>query len=303
MYSDICPVCSSNKIKLFIKGISDITFKTTTEVFDVFHCEKCDAKFQNPFIPENVVGKYYPSADYHPFRTNHNLVSINLKYNPASIYMRTLLKKHKPSDSFSLIDIGCGGGTFLMTVKAYFPNAFLMGVDVSEIAINNLNLGGIDGVCCSLYSFDINKKFDYIVSSQVLEHLNNPNTFVQKLTQLANEDTFIMIDVPASDSYSARKFTTRWVHWDLPRHSILYSKITLEYLLDKNFTKIKLLRGGSFLAFFNSYKLSKNRDIYKQTLPDRIFLKLVTPFAKLFNLNFLFDDKLIWIGKLKKNEA
>ena len=291
-----CPVCSQQNTSLFIKDLADITFKTTDEKFNLYNCNNCDAKFQFPFIPENIVGKYYPDSSYHPFQLSKP-ISIRSKYNPPSMYLERLIKTHKPDDTFSLIDVGCGGGTFLMSVKSYFPNAQLTGVDVSQIAINNLKSAGIEGICSSLYSFEANKKFDYITSSQVLEHLNQPYAFINKIKELATNETIIMIDVPASDSYSAKKYGRNWVHWDLPRHSILYSAKTFNHLFN-DFKTLELKHGGSIVAILSSHKISKEKNIYKQSLFEKFFLKLLSPIAKLLNLNFLFSDKLVWIGKL-----
>ncbi|HEY0031082.1 MAG TPA: class I SAM-dependent methyltransferase [Bacteroidia bacterium] len=297
MASATCPVCSNNNTSIFIEGIKDVTFKTTTEEFNVYNCADCSAKFQHPFIPENVVGKYYPTS-YHPFQLGDTVIPLNLKYNPQSIYLRNLISRYKPNETFSLIDIGCGGGTFLMSVKKHFPNAQLMGVDVSDAAIQNLKKAGIEGICDSLYNFETDKKFDYISSSQVLEHLNKPYEFLDKIKSLSTAATIIMIDVPASDSYSAKKYGKNWVHWDLPRHSILYSIKTFQYLM-KDFQTIELRHAGSIAAIFSSYKLSKDKDIYQQSASEKLFQKTLSPLAKLFGWDFLFSDKLIWIGKLK----
>ncbi len=298
MSETICPICSGKNTSIFYEGLSDFTFKTTDKKFDLFCCTNCDAKFQHPFIPESEVGKYYPASTYQPFQLNSNLISPKLKYSPQSIYIRKLMTEHKPEDVFSLIDVGCGGGTFLMTVKKYFPNAELMGIDVSETAVQNLKSVNIDCVCSSLYDFNINKKFDYVVSSQVLEHLNQPYAFIKKIKELASNKSQIMIDVPASDSYSAKKYGRNWVHWDLPRHSILYSAKTLSYLLQE-FETINLQHGGTVVAVLSSYKISKQQDIFAQRFFEKMVLKVITPLAKLFNLNFLFSDKLIWIGRIK----
>jgi SAM-dependent methyltransferase len=263
----------------------------------LYHCSICDAKFQFPLIPENIVGKYYPDSTYHPFQLNSMPIKINSKYNPQSIYLQELMKSHKKDDVFSLIDIGCGGGTFLMSVKTYFPNARLAGVDVSAMAIENLKTIGIHGVCSSLYSFEVNKKFDYVISSQVLEHLNSPHLFLKKIKELSTDQTKIMIDVPATDSYSAKKYGRNWVHWDLPRHSILYSKKTLNHLF-KDFKPIQIKHGGTIVALLSSYKLSKGENIYKQGPLEKFFVKFFSPIAKLLNINFLFSDKVIWIGRL-----
>lgn len=293
-----CPICFNDNTSIFIEGLEDVTFKTTKEKFNLYSCPNCDAKFQYPFIPENVVGKYYPNTTYHPFQLNKP-ISHKSKHYPQSIYLRLLLNKHKPEDSFSLIDVGCGGGTFLMSVKKYFPNAQLMGIDVSDTAVQNLKTIQIECICSSLYDFEVNKKFDYITSSQVLEHLNQPYLFLKKIKELADPESVIMIDVPASDSYSAKKYNRNWVHWDLPRHSILYSEKTLNFLF-KDFTTLELKHAGSIAALLSSYKISKGENVFTPTLSERIKLKLSSFAAKLFKMNFLFSDKLVWIGKIQK---
>lgn len=49
----------------------------------------------------------------------------------------TLFKRF-PNDS-SVIDVGCGGGAFLRHLSAYYPNMKLMGIDVSESAVEQAN--------------------------------------------------------------------------------------------------------------------------------------------------------------------
>ena len=293
-----CPICLEKKVSLFIDKYEDINFKTTTEQFNLFSCSNCDAKFQSPFVSEQEVGKYYPQAAYHPFNLNKNVIQSNLKYNPQSIYLALLLKERSRDENFSLIDLGCGGGSFLMSVKSYFPNAELMGVDISETAFENLKSTGIEALRRSMYDYEINRKFDYITSSQVLEHLNHPYNYLERLATLAKEDTKIMLDIPATDSYSAIKFGRYWVHWDLPRHSIMYSKTTLKYLL-RNFTTVKLQHAGSLAAFYSSYKLKRNKRVHNRSYLEILILKIATKVAKILSLNFLFSDKLVWIGKLK----
>lgn len=292
-----CPVCDSRNVHAEYLQMEDLTFKVTKEKFDLYACVDCDAKFQYPFIPEDEVGKYYPGEDYHPFSVNHVLISPNKKRNPQSNYISYLFQKHSKEDSFSLIDVGCGGGSFLNSVKHYFPNAEIYGVDVSELAINNLKKIGIDGEVSSLYDFQTAHPYDYIVSSQVLEHLNRPHDFIAKVRSIAHENSAIMIDVPATDSYSARKFGRSWVHWDLPRHSILYSKKSLTILFSNYFETIRLEHAGSVIAIRSSKKISQGKNIYVNTPTDKL-INYLSPVLRKFG--FLYSDKLYWIGKLKK---
>ena len=294
-----CPICHSSDTSIFLEGLNDFNFNATQEKFNLLACKRCDAKFQYPFIPESEVGKYYPASSYQPFRLNHAPIQLAWKYNAQSIYLRALHERYQKEDQFSLIDVGFGGGTFLMSVKYYFPNAVLMGIDVSETAIDNLKSIGIEGVCGSLYNFDAQRTFDYIVSSQVLEHLNQPYLFLKTLEKLAHADTQIMIDVPATDSFTAKQFGRNWTHWDPPRHSILYSEITLKYLF-KDFKTLQIRHAGSMLAILSSYKVKRGKSPLQPIFPlEQIVFGIAQQIGKLFKLHFLFDDKLIWIGKIK----
>ncbi len=301
MPNPTCPICKSTKTAIMYEGLTDGNFFATTEVFDLFSCKTCEAKFQYPFIPEEVVGKYYQSATYQPFHLNTKPIQLQWKFNPQSIYLRILSEKHKKDDVFSLIDVGCGGGTFLMSVKHYFPNAKLMGVDVSETAIENLKKHKIEGFCSSLYEFDPKTKFDFITSSQVLEHLNQPYAFLETIKRLSHAETQIMIDIPASDSTSAKFFGRNWTHWDLPRHSIHFTENTLKYLF-QNFKTLEIRYAGSFFAYLSSYKIKKGKSPHEAIFPFELTIfRIITQLGKFLRMNFLFDDKLIWRGNLKNN--
>ncbi|MEY2829560.1 MAG: hypothetical protein RIQ33_1418, partial [Bacteroidota bacterium] len=271
-----CPLCKNSKIEIAIKQLADISFQTTQLKFDLWQCNNCSVYFQNPFIDEKEVGAYYPSSDYHPFQTKPVIIPSRLKYHPPSIYLRFLMTQYKPTDSFSLIDVGCGGGTFLWSVKQLFPNAKLLGSDVSDIAIKNLNQLGIEGINCSFRAIPTSTKFDVIVSSQVIEHLNFPDEYKSVLKNLAHKDSIVMIDTPAADSYSAQKYKEHWIHWDLPRHSIIYTHASLTQLFS-DWQCIKSGYGGSLLALMSCYKRSKGQNIYHHTLFQKLILKIATP--------------------------
>jgi SAM-dependent methyltransferase len=297
MSSASCPICQSTSVLLHFGGLKDLTFKTTARTFDLYRCDECEAQFQHPFIPESEVGQYYPSESYAPFR-NVALISPDLKYHPQSMYLRMLLETHEKHDKFNLIDVGCGGGTFLKTVRHHFPNAELLGVDVSETGISNLKGAGIEGICSSLYDFRTERKFDYITASQVLEHLNRPYELLARITELAHPKSRIMIDVPNTDCYASKKYGRFWVHLDLPRHSILYNEKSLRRVM-KNFRNSEIRFGGSTAAVMSSYKLSRNEDIYKLSGIQKLILKVFTPLAKMMGRQEFFNDKIVWMGQLK----
>lgn len=292
-----CPVCTSSSVKFTFKT-KDIWFKKNSDEFEVYACDKCGCHFQNPFIPDEEVGKYYPDENYTPFN-KQTIIPLKYKHNPHSIYLRILHQRETKDSSFTLLDLGCGGGGFLNSVKHYFPNAKVVGVDVSSFAIDTLKSQSIEGYVSSLYDFQIDRKFDYIFSSQVLEHLSNPIGFVESIKRHAHHDTFIAIDVPNLDSLSFKLFRKNWVHVDMPRHQILYGKDSLKIIF-KDFETESLFFAGSTLALISSLKIKIFGSIIKDNVLSKLFINGVSFISKIFSLNNLYTDKIIWSGRLKK---
>lgn len=63
-------------------------------------------------------------------------LKILFKINKLLGFFNSTIKvlKQFPQDA-SLIDVGCGGGLFLLHLSEYFPNMNMLGIDVSETAI------------------------------------------------------------------------------------------------------------------------------------------------------------------------
>jgi SAM-dependent methyltransferase len=292
-----CPVCLSTAIKFSFKT-KDIWFMKNADEYEVYACTSCGCHFQNPFIPDAEVGKYYPNEDYTPFN-KQSIIPLTYKHNPHSIYLRLLHQREEKNSSFSLLDLGCGGGGFLNSVKHYFPNAKIVGVDVSPYAIDTLRSQSIEGYVSSLYDFKVDRTFDYIFSSQVLEHLSNPKGFVESIRNHAHENTFIAVDVPNLDSLSFKLFRKNWVHIDMPRHQILYGKKSLNIIF-KDFKTNSIFFAGSTLAIISCFKIKLFGSIIKDNVITKLFINGLSFTAKVFSLNKLYTDKIIWSGSLKK---
>ena len=104
--------------------------------------------------------------------------------------------------TFSVIDLGCGTGTISKAVKNEFPNINITCVDISgnmlELAKNKIG-GDVTCIPADFNSFNFPQKYDLIVSSLALHHLENDNDkleFYRKIYSALNQDgVFINIDV------------------------------------------------------------------------------------------------------------
>ena len=123
-----CPFCQSEKTKIafFLKDHS-----VSKETFSLFDCEDCGLRFTNPVPDASSIGKYYQSEDYIS-HSNTKKGIVNTLYHAARDFM--IQQKINWIKSFSshkkLLDIGCGTGHFMHTLK---QNGFeVKGVEVDE---------------------------------------------------------------------------------------------------------------------------------------------------------------------------
>ena len=114
------------------------------------------------------------------------------------------IKNYLQSNHY-ILDVGCREGVFLNKLKL---NGYIntIGIDVSDIALQvcslkhecyNMNLMNIDSL----------QKFDFIIVSHVLEHIPQPNIFIDKVYEQLNTNGFLFIEIPLQkkSKFSKRK--------------------------------------------------------------------------------------------------
>ena len=119
---------------------------------------------------------------------------------------------------FEAIDLGCGTGTLSKAVKDGFPGAKFTCVDISgrmlEIAADKL---GADVRCieADFYDFDFPQKYDLVVSSLALHHLETDEdklAFYRKIRSALNPGGVLaVIDVVlGSDDGLQQAYMSKW---------------------------------------------------------------------------------------------
>ena len=98
-----------------------------------------------------------------------------------------------PQDA--VLDIGCGNGflTYDVARKARSITAIDLNEGNIKFAKRNFNRENIKYVCGDASQFDFEEKFDVIILSNLLEHLDNRYDFLLKIKKLANR---FLIRVP-----------------------------------------------------------------------------------------------------------
>lgn len=128
---------------------------------------------------------------YHDVETNHWWFKSRRKY------LIDLLK-NSPKDS-KILDVGCSSGVFLKDLeKIGFNPDHLFGIDISEKAILNSKKNGLKNTfVMDAQNITLTEKFDIIVASDCLEHLENDSKALNNWNNLLNKNGQLYVFVPA----------------------------------------------------------------------------------------------------------
>lgn len=191
-----CPNCASPSSQLSTK------YKGNHKTFSnlsLAECSECRLVFAEPPPLANELNQYY--QDY--WKGEVAIVSPSTKryYLAQAIsrihYLKTLLDF---SGNLKLLDIGAGPGLFLQALKheGIQVNYSAVEPDVDQRKALTSN-NSVSATYASIENIPSGDKFDLIILSHVLEHVTQPNQFIQSLTELLSAGGSLFIEVPNQD--------------------------------------------------------------------------------------------------------
>jgi SAM-dependent methyltransferase len=287
-----CPVCHHTNISP-MGTVSDHTL-TAQEAYHLNLCHHCTLQFLNPRPSENEMGQYYPIAYHKLIPASGNLSTIKkiilascFGYpleNNTSLFYTSILKLLQPflknkigrqipdfiEDGF-LLEIGCGRGEYLAKMRDLGWN--VRGVDVSQEAIDfarshyqlDVCVAGADNL-----PYD-DAFFDVVFLKHVIEHLHEPIAAMQEICRVLKPNGRILITTPNTNSLGNKLFGRQWVHYDPPRHLMVYNLKSLSHLF--NLTGVEMLT-------FNA-PVTNSHSVFRQS------------FVTTFNGRFTLANKLL----------
>ena len=129
----------------------------------------------------------------------------------------------------SVLDIGCATGALLDFLRG--RGWRVTGVEISPAAQYAANVRKLDVTSLPL---EENKfpaeSFDVILASHLIEHLNNPRSFLAEINRVLKRDGRVFITTPNIGGFQARLFGGRW-RSAIFDHLYLFSVGTLKKLL------------------------------------------------------------------------
>jgi len=154
-------------------------------------------------------------------------------------------KKRNPRDPVckgnrKALDVGCGNGHYLLFLRQ-------LGWEVAGFDIENhvdpaVSDAGIPVFTGSLESVrPPHGAFGLISMWHVLEHFHDPAAELHRMRDLLSRDGTLLIEVPNSESISAKLLRRHWHQWDLPRHLSHFTPESLVQLLSQAGFRVRRL--------------------------------------------------------------
>ncbi len=208
-------------------------------VFFEYKCVSCGFVRLDPQPSALEIRKYYPSRTYYSY-------SAGTKKSFFGVLRRHLIMHPLPGGLLQvpamptkkegkILDIGCGSGDTLATLKDAGWDAYGMDIDASAVAAAKKR--GLSYVSLGTYK-DLAKYrdnfFDVIRLYHVIEHLDDPGLCLRLARKKLKKGGELIIGTPNVGSLVARLFGARWYNMDAPRHLYLYTPKTLRNILKKN---------------------------------------------------------------------
>lgn len=137
-----------------------------------------------------------------------------------------IVENFKKKSKGTLLDVGCGEGLISCLLAEH--GFKVKGIDIEREAIKLTQKN------CSLTDFEVkdvfevNEQFDYLLASEVIEHLSNPDKFLQKIKEFFRKEA--LITTPKRDYYKQPD----------PYHFREYSIFEFESLLEEYFKSFQV---------------------------------------------------------------
>jgi len=270
-----CTICGKKNHRFIFTGYDRM--HENSGFFDIYECNNCGLFTTHPRLSRNQMTLYYPE-NYICY-----LPAIEDESNWFSFINRWLgLRKrvnliHKISGNIGrILDIGCATGILLSGMQKKGWDCFGVEPDKNAAIYAEKRFGFsiING-----YLEDTNfpdNYFDVVTIMDVLEHVQDPKTFIKEIRRILKTDGFLIATLPNSSAWERYIFGPYWIGWDVPRHYRTFNNENIKIFLSRlGFSNINVFsftgRQGAFMISLNFWLKEWNGPIFIKKFLRRFF--------------------------------
>lgn len=236
-----CPNCHSKNIS---PALAAKDYTVSGESFDIWECAACTLRFTQAVPDKEEIGRYYQSENYISHSdTDKGL--INQLYHRVRKHTlqqkKELVQKNTRLRSGSILDVGCGTGAFLHTMKA--AGWACTGIEPDQTAREKaFELYGLAPQAPEMLFSLAPGGFDAITLWHVLEHVHDLHGYMEQLKILLAAEGRLFIAVPNYTAADAHLYGAYWAAYDVPRHLYHFSPQAMKQLLSQHDFALESIR-------------------------------------------------------------
>jgi SAM-dependent methyltransferase len=213
-------------------------------------CEECGTLFCNPRPTRKTLDSFYNSAISSKFWSEKFFPQVadarrEKLFRPKAkkVFEFLTSRNHFPE---SICDVGSGYGIFLEELRKNYPKANFYGIEPSkEMAMISRNKGIETLVAMAEDSTAWEKKFDLVISSEVIEHVFSPEDFLLSIKNLAKPGGYVLLTGLGYEGFDILTLQDRSNSIFPPHHINFMSVIGFENLFRRlGFSEIEVITPG-----------------------------------------------------------
>jgi len=143
--------------------------------------------------------------------------------------LEQLLKEHVSGRT--ILDVGCGDGTFLSTLSNDWSKH---GVEPSVSGARLAHQRNLEVTCGTLETATERYEVDLISALDVIEHVVDPHSFVESLKRQLRKGGAVLLLTGDADAYPARIAGSQWSYLRWCGHISVFSRAGLRRLLESH---------------------------------------------------------------------
>lgn len=251
VHYDQCPVCSSKAIQYFLEA-KDHT--VSGDRFSIWRCIDCTAMFTQDVPAQDTISAYYASENYISHSdTQEGLVNklYHIIRKLTLVSKKRLVRRETGKRSGNILDVGCGTGAFLYSMRRAGWKVTGLEPDAAARA-RAKQLYKIESFPSpELYHLS-DGAYDAVTLWHVLEHVHELHAYIGQLKKLLAHNGRLFVAVPNYTSHDAELYKEYWAAYDVPRHLYHFSPQSMEKLMDMHNLKVKKIKAMWFDSFYVS---------------------------------------------------
>jgi len=212
---------------------ANIGEKLVKEQMHFSECSDCGFIFMNPMIDYESIAAFY--RDY-PGTAGYTRKA-EKKVRRAKGRMKRLSKIVAGGN---FLDVGCNAGFVVEEARKVGFRSY--GIDLSEEGIaygkehfpaNTFYAQSIEEAVSALPQFDL------IYTSEVLEHVLEPDSFIEHIARLLKPGSYLYLTTPDAGHWRRPNVVLDWHEFKPPEHCLYFTKKALLIMLERHGIKLK----------------------------------------------------------------